>query len=108
MDLSNGYIDIQDTLNNSPSKSTYGKEGEVYLKRVGNQYTTWFRAAGDTVFYNNANYPKGDLTMTMGVVAMQVTNPVKRATVQIDAVEVRNANNRLITDPLNTNSIRYY
>jgi hypothetical protein len=106
--LSNGYLSAQDTLNSKLPKSSYSKQGEAYFKRVGNSYTSWFRAGSDTVFCNIPNYPSNDLGLTIGVIAAQANNPVKSASLQIDEISVYDASGKLIIDPLNVNSIKYY
>ncbi len=105
--LSNGYIAIQNVGHANPSKSTYGKEGEFYLKREGGTYTTWFRAVEDTVFYDVVDYPTGDLTITLGIATTQDSDPVKRAHVQIDEVLVYDHSGKQLVAPFNSKSISY-
>ena len=48
--LSNSYLYAEDSVvNNTLIKPTSNRTGEWYVKRVGSNYTSWFRAGSDTL-----------------------------------------------------------
>lgn len=96
------YVNDSSASATSP-KSTHFREGEWYVKRIGADYTSWFRAGSDTLKLNKTNYITSDLSMHFS--ASSFENASYSTSVHIDDFTLSGGGSDVKSDPFDVNDI---
>ncbi|MBC7485628.1 MAG: hypothetical protein H7282_02615 [Cytophagaceae bacterium] len=96
------YVNDSSASTTSP-KSTHYREGEWYVKRVGADYTSWFRAGSDTLKLNKTNYITSDLSLSFSVGSFDNTS--HSTSVHIDDFTLTGGGGDVKSDAFDQNDI---
>ena len=102
--LTDSMLYIMDNTLSSPTlKYTTNRQGTIYVKRIGANYTSWMCAGTDTVYLNKTNYSTAPLNLGFEIGSLD--NTATHTSVHVQNFVIKGGGGVVVSDPFTKNTV---